>query len=116
MKQSKVLKGVSVVLFVIIGFSIVYYTSKFYWDKSLTFNANSLILWTIISFLILVSVMLSLYSCHKVCQQELQIEELKILIKKLCNQESEHHYSVLESLNNSRDISLDTLEELKERG
>ena len=79
MKQSKVLKEVSIFLSIIIGFSIVYYTSKFYWDKSLTFNANSLILWTIISFLILVSVMLSLYSCHKVCRQELQIEELKIL-------------------------------------
>ena len=116
MKQSKVLKEVSIFLSIVIGFSIVYYTSKFYWDKSLTFNASSLILWTIVSFLILISIILSLYSCYKVCRQESQIEELKILIKKLCNQESEHHYSVLESLNNSRDISLDTLEELKERG
>ena len=115
MKQFKILKVVSIILFVIIGFSVVYYTSKFYWEKSLTFGTNSLVLWTIFSFLILTSIVLSLYSCQKICKQEIKIEELKTLIVELENQESEHHYSILEVLNNSRDISLDTLEELKER-
>ena len=115
MKKFKLLKGVSIVLFVVIGFSVVYYTSKFYWAKLLTFGSNSLILWTILSFLILISIILSLYSCNKVCKQEIKIEELKTLIVELGNKESEHHYSVLEYLNNSRDISLDALEELKER-
>lgn len=89
-------------------FSICYYSAKFYTDKFLSFDDESVIHWIIVLTIVLFTLVLGLYNCYVVSQVRRQNSELFTLIDKFMFMSEEQCNNVLEATYNSRDIMLDT--------
>lgn len=116
--MNRKLKIFSWLLVITIVPSMVYYSSKFYIEKSLNFTANCLLGWTIIVSLIILSVILNLVVVkirnkiyNKLIKTQDQNEELKQLIKTLISQAENNHFEDVGYQQGTREIVLDLIDE-----
>ena len=96
-------------------FSLVYFTIKYYHDKSLNFDYDGIIGWTIIIVIILTTLGIGIFNCIKIKKLEKQNVELLSLVKELCERQEYNNENTLLTLQNSREISLDILNEMREK-
>lgn len=89
-----------------------YYTVKF--CNIIVLNKET-ITWGIFGIFILVSIILGIINFIKLTRLEKKNFQLKELIVELGSESDSHYYSILEHIQNSRDISLDVLDELREK-
>ena len=96
-------------------FSICYYSAKFYTNKFLNFEDKPTLFWIVLLTMILVTLVLGLYNCYEVAQVRKENKELIELAKSLASNMSKEHLNQLEATYNSRDISVKTLNEIREK-
>lgn len=96
------------------GFCVLYYSMKFYTEQSLFFGEELISWWMFVSFCILVSIIIGLYNMKTLKFLKSQNKELKNLILSLEKQLNKNHFSQLDEIQNSNDISLDILEKVSE--
>ena len=90
----------------------IHYTAGFY--NILCLN-KEIILWILFGLFILITLIIGILNSIKLCKLQKENIELKELIVKLSNEADSHYYSTLEHIQNSREISLDVLNELREK-
>lgn len=102
----------------ILPFSLVciicflYYTARFY---DVICAKKELILWIIFGLILIITIIIGIFNSIKLCKLQKENIQLTILVKELLDKSDSHYYSTLEYLQNSREISLDVLDELKEK-
>lgn len=96
-------------------FSICYYSAKFYTNKFLNLDESPTIFWIILLTIILVTLILGLYNCYEVAQVRKENKELIELVRSLASNMNKEHLNQLEATYNSRDISVKTLNEIREK-
>lgn len=89
-----------------------YYSVNFY--DIIIINKET-IRWSIFGLLILFSMILGMVNFIKISKLQNENYQLKELIVELGSNSDSHYYSILEHIQNSREISLDVLDELKEK-
>ena len=96
-------------------FSICYYSAKFYTNKFLNFEDKPTLFWIILLTMILVTLALGLYNCYEVFQVRKENKELIELVRSLASNMSKEHLNQLEATYNSSEISVKTLNEIREK-
>ena len=105
-------------LLIIIPFSLVciicflYYTVRFY--NTICIN-KEIILWILFGLFMLVSISIGICNTIKLCKLQKENIQLQETIKDLIEKSDSHYYSTLEYIQNSREISLDVLDEIREK-
>ena len=89
-----------------------YYSVNFY--DIIIINKETII-WTVFGLFILFSVILGILNFIKISKLQKENYQLKELIIEFGSNSDSHYYSILEHIQNSREISLDVLDELKEK-
>ena len=80
--------------------SILYYVTKYYIYGLLNFDKPMIIMFTVVSSLSIIGILLNIYNSYQNCKLQKQIIELNNLIEK-------YHYENLEYHENNREILLD---------
>lgn len=96
-------------------FSIYYYSAKFYTNKFLNLDESPTLFWIVLLTIILVTLVLGLYNCYEVAQVRKENKELIELVKSLASNMNKENLNQLEATYNSRDISVKTLNEIREK-
>lgn len=96
-------KKLSYVLAFTITPTLVYFTSKFYMNKSLVFEETYLPVWTLVVSAISFSLILSCLSLKKMGEIQKQNKELKELIIDLKSQSENNHYESIGYMQNTRE-------------
>lgn len=124
------MKKIFTCLFSIIAFlSFCYYCSNFYVYRGLEYDEKYIPLYIIVFLVIAMNFFICIFNSYKIEKQSKEIkeikeqnekisnqnEELKRLIIKLFDRLDENSDNILQSLLNSREISLDTYLDLQER-
>ena len=94
-----------IIMTVISIFSLSYYALKFYPQH------ESILIWAII----VVTLLLGVYNAYNLSVMKKQNTELFSVILDLAKSNDKQYVDIAELIHNSRDISLDTLEMLKEK-
>jgi hypothetical protein len=94
-------RNLSYVLASIITPTLVYFTSKFYVNKSLAFEEAYFPVWTILVIMISFSLVLSCFALR-------QNKELKDLILDLKSQSENNHYENMGYMQNTRELFMDS--------
>lgn len=115
MIKNNVKKFVIQVISFISLYCIIYYTIKLYQTKYLVFDYKSIIPWSIIAFMTIISLFIGVYNINKIAKIEEQNKELKIILLKLTENSDEYYDSICHHLQNSRELSLDIFNEVCER-
>lgn len=110
-----VLKYVKPLFYIISIFSLVYFTIKYYHDQVLTFDNQSIFKWSAIVLVILISLGLGIFNAIEIRKVRKQNTELLSLVKELCERQESTCEEVLLTLQNSREISLDIFNEMREK-
>lgn len=90
----------------------LYYTVKFY--NIISVN-KELLLWILFGLVLLITMILGIINSIKLCKIQKENSQLKGIIEELIEKSNSHYYSTLEYIQNSREISLDVLNELREK-
>lgn len=91
-------------------FCFIYYTVKF----SQYINQEN-IFWILFGIGIIVILAIGIFNSINILKLQKENAELKETIVNLMNLSESHYYSTLEYIQNSREISLDVLNELREK-
>jgi len=120
-------------------FSLVYFTVKYYFDGALNFNRNNIMVWTILVFVILLTLILGIVNNRELQTIKSQNENIQeqntnlmgLVVKLVGNNDEAHkilaelstkviknhedtHDELLTTLLNSREIELDIYNKLKD--
>ena len=105
-------------LLVILPFSLacigcfVYYTIRF--CHVICINKET-VLWVLFGLFILITLVIGILNSIKLGKLQKENIQLKETIVELMEKSDSHYYSTLEHIQNSREISLDVLNELREK-
>lgn len=97
-------------------FSLVYFTIKYYCDSKLNFSEHNIIGWTILILIILATLVIGIINNREIGVVKNQNRELVAIVNKLLERQDDVCDEILETLQNSREISLDIYNKIKCKG
>ena len=97
-------------------FCLTYYTIKFYFDGKLIFGNNKIFMWTILVMIILATLLLGVINNKEIITVKQQNKELVYIVNKILERQDETCDEILETLQNSREISLDIYNKINRKG
>jgi len=94
-------------------FSLIYFTVKYYFNGELFFGEKSVLLWTILIFIILSTLILGIVNNQELQTIKRNNVDLINLVLKLVDSHEDKCEELLTTLLNSRDIELDIYNKIK---
>ena len=94
-------------------FSLIYFTVKYYFDGALSFNRNNILVWTILVFVILFTLILGILNNRELQTIKQQNSNLIGLVSRLIESHENNCDEILTTLLNSREIDLDIYNKIK---
>lgn len=94
-------------------FSLIYFTVKYYHDSKLSFNEDGILGWTILILVILATLIIGIVNNHEILSVKEQNKDLLKIVNKLLERQDDVCDEILETLQNSREISLDIYNKVK---
>lgn len=101
------LRRVSYVLLGVVVPTLVVFTVKFYTERKLIFEEKYLLMWTMLTILISISLILSCLALKRVSELKDQNKILIQLVIELKSQSEKNHYENISYQQNSREIFID---------
>jgi len=93
-------------------FSLVYFTSKYYYNSYLSFDESSYLLWGIIVLIMLITLCIGVYNSIQINKITKQNKDLTSIILQLVENQDDTCLEILQTLKNSREIELDIFQKL----
>jgi len=108
------------ILTIISLFSIIYYTSVFYFNGKLILEKDGILLWTILMTVIIITLIIGLFNSREIMLNRKQMmilveqnEKLIYLVENLSDKQDNDSDEIIETIRNSRSVSLDILNKIK---
>lgn len=95
------------ILYLISIFCVVYYTIKYYCEKSLMFGEKQLFIWTVIIVIIMFCLVIGIVNYLKLNVVKEQNQELLMQASHLSKKIEEYHYSEMNNINSTMECILD---------
>jgi energy-coupling factor transporter transmembrane protein EcfT len=112
-KGGRVVKRITTLCLSIISiFSLVYFTSKYYYNSYLSFDESSYLLWGIIVLIMLITLCIGVYNSIQINKITKQNKDLTSIILQLVENQDDTCLEILQTLKNSREIELDIFQKL----
>lgn len=108
----KIKKPTMYLFYIVSILSLVYFTIKYYSNQVLNFDGQDILGWTIIVVVILITLGIGIFNMVEIKKVKQQNVELLTLTKELCERQESTCEEVLVTLHNSREISMDILNEI----